>query len=318
MNVAAERITAVIPAYNCAAYVGQAVESVLCQTRPVDEIIVIDDGSTDNTASVLAPYSDRIRYVKQENRGASAARNRGVELAQGDWIALLDADDVWTPDKIQRQLQAAAQYPAAVLIYAQMANFVDEGHDQGVWPQRVCVSPDDRSLIRWWACLSDLPPTPTVLARTDVLRRCGGFDTTLSTAEDLDLWVRLLAIGPLVGVPAVLARRRLRSGSLTDVNHDVDQYVRYLAVLARRREEIRSWAGGAERGGRAAIHTMIANVHMREGRRMGQLKHAALGMLGDHPHRQQAVKLAAEAIFGRWLYGAMSGIFKSLVLPQTP
>lgn len=100
------KVSVIIPTFNRGDIVVNAVECVLAQTYRDYEIIVVDDGSTDNTRQMLSPYSDRIRYVYQENRGASAARNKGVELARGEWISALDSDDIWLPTKLERQFEA--------------------------------------------------------------------------------------------------------------------------------------------------------------------------------------------------------------------
>src|SRR5487761_1421423 len=103
-------VTAIIPAYNYGPLVVEAVESACAQTYPRMEVIVVDDGSTDDTQGRLRPYLDRIRYIRQENRGLSAARNTGIQAAQGEWNALLDADDVWHPQKTAVQIDAACKW----------------------------------------------------------------------------------------------------------------------------------------------------------------------------------------------------------------
>ena len=96
------RISAVIPAYNCEKYIGRAIQSVLSQTRPVDEIIVVDDGSTDTTAEIVRSFGDKVKLIQQENAGECAARNTGIKAASCQWVAFLDADDEWLPEKIER------------------------------------------------------------------------------------------------------------------------------------------------------------------------------------------------------------------------
>ena len=115
------KISAVIPAYNSAAFISDALASIRHQTFPVDEIIVVDDGSTDNIEEVVRSIDPGIVYITQKNQGPSAARNRGIEAATGDWIAFLDADDQWTPHKIKNQLLALERHPELQLIASDMA-----------------------------------------------------------------------------------------------------------------------------------------------------------------------------------------------------
>src|SRR4029453_5934617 len=129
------------------------------------------------------------------------------------------------------------------------------------WPAAVCTDASDRSLIETWACLDSLPPTPAVVARRDSLLRAGLFPETLSTAEDLDLWVRLLALGKFVGLREVLVRRFLRGESLTHSRSQAEQYARYLRVLRDRKRDIEAWAGPAAKRGPGSGRTCIANVH---------------------------------------------------------
>jgi glycosyltransferase involved in cell wall biosynthesis len=97
-------VSVVIPAYNLEGYIGRAIESVLAQTRPADEIIVVDDGSTDDTGEMVKKYGSAVRYIHQENAGASAARNTGIKAAKNEWIALLDGDDEWLEENLERQM----------------------------------------------------------------------------------------------------------------------------------------------------------------------------------------------------------------------
>lgn len=112
-----ESISVVIPSYNCAAYLPDALDSVLAQTRHPFEIIVVDDGSTDHTDHVVEPYRSAVRYVRQSNGGEAAARNAGFELARGKWVAFLDADDVWKPQKLEQQLVALADSDDVVCLH---------------------------------------------------------------------------------------------------------------------------------------------------------------------------------------------------------
>lgn len=117
----------IIPAYNCADVIGRAIDSVLAQTCPASEIIVVDDGSADNTAEIVKAYGDRVRYVRQENQGPSGARNRGIQQARSDWVAFLDADDVWYPDKLRRQAELINHAPELGVVFCNWYNRDKDG-----------------------------------------------------------------------------------------------------------------------------------------------------------------------------------------------
>ena len=110
-------IAAIISTYNRAHLIGRAIDSILNQTRQLDEIIVVDDGGSDNTAEVVARYGSKVRYVRRQNGGMSAGRNTGVEVARSEWIAFLDDDDEWVPEKTQLQEDAIAVTPGAAVCY---------------------------------------------------------------------------------------------------------------------------------------------------------------------------------------------------------
>lgn len=123
------KVSAIIPAFNRRDYIRRAIDSVLAQTVPVDEIMVVDDGSTDGTAEAIEEwYGSRVRVIKQENSGVSGARRRGIQEARGEWIAFLDSDDEWTPERNQQLLDAAAHVPSDVAwIFGDLRVVTDEG-----------------------------------------------------------------------------------------------------------------------------------------------------------------------------------------------
>jgi glycosyltransferase involved in cell wall biosynthesis len=295
-------VSVVIPAYNAGAVLARAVDSVFAQSTPVTEIIVVNDGSTDDTALVMNQYGSRIRGFTTPNRGAAAARNEGIERANSEWIAFLDADDAWHVDKMARQWETLAKNPQAILCYAPMQNVNAQGQRELIWPDLICESERDNRLLTHWACLAEMPPTPTVLVQRTTLLSAGMFPVDLTTAEDLDLWVRLLAIGKFVGVTQVLADRFLSGTSLTATHSQVAQYGRYFQVLKKRRREIRQWLGNHRVSGEAYLHTCLANVHARSENRWGQLYHAVHGVLGKHAQRSLAMKLLLEAFLGTAWY----------------
>lgn len=210
-------ISVIIPSYNRSHCVCDAILSVISQTFTDYEIIVVDDGSTDNTKEALQPYLSKIAYFFQDNKGVSAARNSGLRAAKGKWIAFLDSDDEWLPGKLAQQVKDVSQYPDAVL---SCANISFEGHNgmPSIDFLKTCrdfVS-HQVEFIQEPLCTS-YAFTSTVLARRDAIFAAGLFDEELSIYEDIDLFFRLSLIGGFTVNPAVLARA-YRRDEHTDIN----------------------------------------------------------------------------------------------------
>jgi glycosyltransferase involved in cell wall biosynthesis len=250
-------VSVVIPTYNRAPLLHQTLHSVLDQTRPVDEILVVDDGSTDETAQVVRSFGDRVRYHYQANGNVAAARNKGMALSTGDLICFLDSDDLLLPRALQELESALAAAPTAALAYCRSQtmdaksrvvdrlwgneDFVDE-----VWQPMV-----DGNFIRSTGC---------ALIRRSHLERVGPWDQALPGAEDWDLWLRLAETAPFVRVEEPLFRYRVHGNQLS---HDVFRlrchtfriYRKHLArnwnnpprrrYIGATRLRTRHWIGGA-------------------------------------------------------------------------
>lgn len=202
-------VTAVIPGYNYGRFLGEALESVLAQTQPAYEIIVVDDGSTDDTPEVARRYGDRIRYIRTENGGVSRARNTGVAEARGEFIAFLDADDRWLPDKLARQTAAFAANPDAGLVHTGSRVFnQDDGATLCEFEPEPAV--DVHALIR---CCS-ISASSVMIPRA-VFERTGVFDDTLVGTEDWDMWLRIAASHRVVACPGILVEYRSHGRSLS-------------------------------------------------------------------------------------------------------
>jgi glycosyltransferase involved in cell wall biosynthesis len=204
-------VSVIIPTYNCGRFIAQALDSVLAQSVRPSEIIVVDDGSTDDTAARLAPYRTHIRYERQENRGVSAARNNGLGRASGEFVAFLDADDVWHPRKLELQLRALADNPVLALlgtrIFAWPASAFPEIDDQS--PGRVIQVTWPELVVK-----NDLG-TSTILVCAEVLRHAGEFDRQLQGPEDRDLWLRVAELAPVANLELPLVGYRTVPGSLS-------------------------------------------------------------------------------------------------------
>lgn len=218
-------ISVVIPAYNSARFLPDAIASIRRQRIGFREIIIVDDGSTDNTEILVQQFhGSDIVYIKQDNAGPSAARNRGIEAAQSDWIAFLDADDEWTEDKTRIQLAILEQHPELALIAADMAETDEQGlvtipsmlelHGQLAEFEALDGAPLNQacaSLIR-----KNFIPTGTVLVRKQALLDAGMFPESIRFGEDLALWARLAARHPITCAPNALMHRRRHNDNATD------------------------------------------------------------------------------------------------------
>ncbi len=182
-------ISVAIPAYNAAPWIATTIDSVLAQTRPPLEIVVVDDGSTDETVAELARFGDRIRLIRQENRGPSAAYNRAFAAAGGDYIAMCPADDVWEPCKLQWQSEALAAHPQIDIAFGHAREFGLSEQEYDRPPGSGIL--DNRAFGRamFETCLI---PAPTTLIRRELYERLGPFREDLA-CEDYEFWMRALA-----------------------------------------------------------------------------------------------------------------------------
>jgi glycosyltransferase involved in cell wall biosynthesis len=214
-------VSVIIPAYNCARFIREALDSALAQDYPALEVIVVDDGSTDDTGAILDSYGARIRLLSQPNRGCAAARNAGVAHARGKYIAFLDGDDVWRPSKISYQMRALGK-AGYKLAYSRFIVWHQEA-DGHYMPAERMFSAKGPALVSdcelvtghaYDALLKDcMVWTSTVLVEKAVLDEAGGFDETLELGEDYELWLRLSRTLPMLGLeqPTSLYRQHPRS-----------------------------------------------------------------------------------------------------------
>lgn len=187
------KFSVVIPAYNAGRFAAEAVASALEQEGAEKEVIVVDDGSTDDTSQALAPFAGRIRLIHQSHLGAAASRNRGIREATCEWIAFLDADDLFLPGHLARAGQAITEHPEAVMFYADV-----EARDERLRFLKVLRSPRDPAAVKERIVLNNFIYSNSVVARREALLRCAGFAEDLCHAgEDWELWVRMTRQGPV-------------------------------------------------------------------------------------------------------------------------
>ena len=200
-------VSVIVPIYNRAELAQQAIDSVLAQTFTDYEIIVVDDGSTDQTRAVVTAYGEPVRYVYQANQDVSVARNHGMRLARGRYIAFLDSDDRFHPEKLALQVACLKANPDVVMVYTAYRFVRSDGMPIHTMP----VRPTD-DMLRQILFESDIETT-TVMLRTDVVRRVGEFDPRISLLQDMDYWARVALHGKIVGLPQPLVDERLHGGN---------------------------------------------------------------------------------------------------------
>jgi glycosyltransferase involved in cell wall biosynthesis len=296
MNPAPPLVSVVIPAYNAAWCVRKAIDSVLAQDFHDFEVIVVDDGSTDRTAAVLAAYGDTIRVVSQRNGGLSSARNAGIRAARGELVAFLDADDWWLPGKLSLQVDLMAARPEVG--FSSTAARVEDpkGAVVNIWG---CPDWDGSFLIHLLKDLACVAGSGSaVVGRRALFQQVGGFDEHLRSLEDIDMWIRLAAVSDYACIPDPLAVILKRPGSMSrnlEVMRDAAIRVmknnRYLlpghlrgrywrACMASIHGDYAKWRYRAGRRGAALVDVahLFALAPVARGRLgLGLLKDMALG-----------------------------------------
>jgi glycosyltransferase involved in cell wall biosynthesis len=224
----AVRVSGIIPAYNAAPFIREAIGSALAQTVPLTEIVVVDDGSTDETAAIVGALPPPVRLVREPHSGHGVARNLAVAHATGDLLAFLDADDIWAPDKLERQLELLRASPPDAVIFAHAQNFWASGLEAEA----------ERYRDQWVA-----QPFPALIASTMLVpralwERVGPFDPRTNHGEVADWLARAKALGATVAVhPATLMRRRIHAANVSRTATARDGFFELLQrqIAARRR-----------------------------------------------------------------------------------
>jgi glycosyltransferase involved in cell wall biosynthesis len=253
-------VSAIITTYNYARFITGAIESVRRQTQPPDEIIVVDDGSTDATPALVAAAGPDVHYIYQPNQGAGAARNRGLRASHGELVAFLDADDRWLPDKLERQLDHLRQYPTVGLVTGSEWQVFESG----AAPVRL-----DRPAVGA-ACLyprilveNTIGNPSLTLIRRACFEQVGGFDERLRLGQDWEMWIRIARAWPVGVVNAPLIRFTQHGGSLTAGQ----VAARYQSNQVIQRRYIPQVAAGRAMAGRPRHELLLYRRH--GGRRPG-------------------------------------------------
>ena len=287
-------VSVVIPTYNRAKYVARAIESVLAQAYTDYEIIVVDDGSTDKTRDVLQVFSDRVHYVYQDNAGPAAARNKGIAQAGGKWLAFLDSDDVWTPDKLGKQLSESIRFDADLSFHdLSFSNTNDEyiaSWNEHVHKHHLNLKSLETGILvdayQRMMTTGHLFLTTTFLVKRSIMCDVGNFNENLRTSEDLELYFRLAARYRVAYISEALAvyspgthritdTERIYRDRITAIKESLEDRLRCrdvtLAKFARKGllQELRSLAGFYRRSGScySALATyaryLLAEIHLQ-------------------------------------------------------
>jgi glycosyltransferase involved in cell wall biosynthesis len=294
-------VSAIIPAYNCAAYIGSSVKSVLTQTYPRVECIVVDDGSTDGTGSLIEEeFGPSVTLIRQSNRGVSAARNAGAKAARGAYLAFLDADDLWLPEKIEKQVALFEKAPSVAYVYSAFF-FVDED----LTVTGVGEIPPPQDALRNAATLTSpsINLAQTGMVRSAVFQELGGFDETLSTSADLDFVLRATTAFESKGLPEPVAMYR----------HSESQMSQDPALMESDMKRVLEKFYGSPRGSEfrhlkrrayANLHSVLAAMYLRRGEYAGGARALAIALLQD----PRVVMRKLPRSLGKLLRMARSGV----------
>jgi glycosyltransferase involved in cell wall biosynthesis len=223
--MAAPAISVIVPAYNAEPYIADAIDTVLEQGRPVSEVIVVDDGSSDDTAAVAESFEDPVTCLRREHAGLAATFNAGIDHARGDLIGAIDADDLWVPNKLALQLAALDEDPGLDLVFGQVEEFISPELEE-----------QERSRLQLRPGAKPGIVKGTMLARAAVFERVGRFDPRWEVGEFIDWYGRAEESGVRsVVLPDVLLRRRLHAENSAGADADRSDYARILGEMLRRR-----------------------------------------------------------------------------------
>lgn len=268
MAAIAPAVSVVLPVYNCPHYVSGAIESVLAQTFADFELLVIDDGSQDETPAVLRRYTDpRMRLVTQANRGLAATLNRGIELARGRYIARQDQDDISLPERFAKQVACLDAHPKCALV-GTWAEIWREGARTG----RAHRHPSDNSTLKFELLFNNPFVHSSVMIRKSALERVGAYsaDRNRQPPEDYELWSRIAREYEVANVPEVLHLYREIEGSMS--RDGPSPFLNHLVTICA--ENI-AWASGTDPSNRH-VANIAALVHHAEHRVQGKPDFAAM------------------------------------------
>jgi glycosyltransferase involved in cell wall biosynthesis len=260
----ADLVSVIMPAFNSAKTIAASVDSVLAQTHPNVELVVVDDGSTDETPAILKAYGGRIRVVRQANAGTAAACNAGVAAAAGEWVAFLDSDDLWLPSKLSRQIELCGQWQIS---HTDSLCFGDQMPEEVL---RSSFEPPAAGAALEKILVRNSITKSSVLMRKRLFEECGGFPARHGAVEDWPLWIQACARSELGYLAEPLVRYRV---------HPQSKSMAYVRTLAAHREIIKEAFAPGGPGQRhpglraAALHSSL-EIHAHYGALCGDWRFA--------------------------------------------
>lgn len=270
----ASTLSVIIPAYNSAGFIGRAIESVFAQTVPVHELIVVDDGSSDDTSATAAAFGPRVKVLRQPNGGPGAARNHGVRESRGEWLAFLDADDAWVPSKIERQRPHLV--PGTDIVFSHVVGPLKHDNPRG-----------DITFDLLWD--HNLIGMSTAIIRRESFRKVAGFDEdrAIMGVEDYNLWLRLAAQDArFVFLADELVEYTPAPGNLSS------QFRKIAAAAARNAEKVASIVGLSDKRLSAKLSAIYEEygVALLHARCLPQARECLRLALRHRPDHRNAVR----------------------------
>ena len=265
-------ISVVITSYNMESFTPLTVESVLAQDYPSFEVIVVDDGSTDGSVEALRRFGSRIELITQKNGGACSARNRGLAECRGEFVAFLDCDDLWEPNKLSRCVETLLERPGSVMAHS-FAYLVNAA-GRVIGPPHFKPHPQGRIFAELARTNHVVNSTP--VSRTYAVREVGGWDEAIFTTADWELWLRLSRLGEVAFIPEVLARTRVASCYNA---RNIDRTRReWLYVLDKHSAELPT---GVYERSLGCMHYYLSRLHAANGDYASALVEARCGLAAD-------------------------------------
>lgn len=230
------RVSVIIPAYNAQSHIAETLASVFGQTYKDYEVIVVDDGSTDETLQVLRDCGDKIRLLTKVNGGPASARNLAIKYARGELIAFLDSDDLWVKDKLAEQVSFLDQHAEVGLVYSEALMFAQEGEQKLI--KRKLGYTEAPTFCKLLG--GNFIPNLTVVLRRACIDKVGWLNEarSLIAVEDYEYWLRVAKIFPIAGIARPLAYYRLREGNLMGAGQDIDKGLQLALAAVREVEKL--------------------------------------------------------------------------------